>query len=492
MVAKPNTVPDPDEDIIELTDIIAQGSPPVPGASVPHTDDHLHDLLHEGSHKEEDNDLDALLAELGAHPQATPEDLLDRTMQNAVNPDETLDMPNMREVEHLLDELDIPAQAPVSVDAAAAEHDAGEGLDAIIEQLGAAPSAAPAAPDPVDDLDALLDSVAAAPVASAPPTTPTTAPVARLEDVAASVPVAAPAAQTTRPSITVRVSTTSPAPAAKPVAPETPEAPAVEAMDELDALLESTAAAKPDSPKISVSPSLTDDLDAFLESMPPTPPRDDVDATLPPMPERAAPSHAGQTPAFVRPARDVLADGEAPLLPRQWDSLLGHEPETRPAAQAPQDTPGVVPPEILERLAHMETRLAAVHADGADVSALETFERRMQALESRADAVPPVNVDNAMHELNAAMGKTEQRVSVLEETLRAITTSQSESADPDNPALQALQTLVQGMEERFARLENRLDKLESGSKEELERAAAAAAARILREELSAILAEEAE
>lgn len=555
MVMKPNAIPEPDEDIIELTDIIERGSPPAPGAVAPHADDPLRDLLHEGGNKAEDNDLDALLAELGASSQTTPKDIPGRIMQNAVNPDETLNMPNMREVEHLLDELDIPAQAPASAGAAAAEHIAGEDLDALIDQLGGASSAVPAAPDPADELDALLDSAAAAPAA------PAEIPDAPPESVTVFMPAAPQAAQTTKPSITVRASATLLAPAAKPAVPKAPEAPAAATMDDLDALLESTAAAKPAPPEISASPNLTDDLDAFLESIPPASSGDDADKTLPSPPEQAAadtavarastPPRADQTPAFVHPAQAVAASGEEPLLPRQWDSLLGHAPELTPAAQSSEGAPGAVPPEILERLAQMETRLAelgaagwearltcledknaaAAAADEADALAFANFEKRVQDLENRANAVPAVSVDNAMHELNAVMGKTEQRVnvlaerirvledtneelpatteesalsalsatleataqrvSVLEATLREITAAQSEADGQDSPALQALQTLVRGMEERFVGLETRLDKLERGSKEELERAAAAAAARILREELSAILAEEA-
>jgi flagellar biosynthesis/type III secretory pathway protein FliH len=48
---------------------------------------------------------------------------------------------------------------------------------------------------------------------------------------------------------------------------------------------------------------------------------------------------------------------------------------------------------------------------------------------------------------------------------------------------------MERMEKRLKHLEARLDTMESSAKEELERAAAAAAARILREELAAILAE---
>ena len=563
MVAKTNAVPDTDEDIIELTDIIEQGSPPVPEASAPSADDHLHDLLSESAKSEEENDLDALLAEIGSTPQASPKDDPGRTTrdpvspanQPSVNPNETLDMPDMREVESLLDELNIPAQPPVSADMAAAEQNTGN-LDDVIDQLGAASSSAPAATtDPGGELDALLDSVMAGPAVSAPPAELAEDLDALLADASSSAPMATSAAQETKPSIAVSASATLLTPAAKSVAQETSGTAAADPVADLDALLENTAAAKPARPETFQPATPADDLDAFLESIPSASPMEQADETLPPLPESpmeqineplpplpvfpvehvdeilpslpkqatantvdalaSAPAPSVPAPAFPGAVRNAVSAIEAPPLPRQWDNLLSPASEQAPAAQPSESADDAVavsvPRDILERLAHMEKELTelrsagvafdsaalearlkvledksatAASADGANAAASEAFEKRLQVLESRASAEPTAIADNA---LNAAMGKTEQRVNDLEKDMRDIKSAQAESSA--GAALQEMKTLVQGLEERLEHLAARLDMLESGAKENLERAAAAAAARILREELAAILAE---
>jgi flagellar biosynthesis/type III secretory pathway protein FliH len=68
------------------------------------------------------------------------------------------------------------------------------------------------------------------------------------------------------------------------------------------------------------------------------------------------------------------------------------------------------------------------------------------------------------------------------------TAEQASSAQPSAIPPALLQQLER-MEKRLEQLEARLDTLENGAKEKLERAAAAAAARILREELAAMLVE---
>ena len=52
MVAKTNAVPDADEDIIELTDLIAQGASQVSEAPVNIADEHLRDLKSGGQEEE--------------------------------------------------------------------------------------------------------------------------------------------------------------------------------------------------------------------------------------------------------------------------------------------------------------------------------------------------------------------------------------------------------------------------------------------------------
>ena len=67
----------------------------------------------------------------------------------------------------------------------------------------------------------------------------------------------------------------------------------------------------------------------------------------------------------------------------------------------------------------------------------------------------------------------------------------SQAADaPEKKETDALQAHLQKLEERLQNFEIRLQKLESGYKEETNRAAAAAAARIIREELAALLKED--
>jgi predicted nucleic acid-binding Zn-ribbon protein len=108
------------------------------------------------------------------------------------------------------------------------------------------------------------------------------------------------------------------------------------------------------------------------------------------------------------------------------------------------------------------------------------------------ESVPAAADGSAISALNTALEKAEQRINSLEESVRTIRDAHSEPSEPDSQDLQELKTILLGMEKRIEQLEARLDKMESGAKEELDRAAAAAAARILREELAAILAEEAE
>jgi hypothetical protein len=282
-------------------------------------------------------------------------------------------------------------------------------------------------------------------------------------------------------------------------------------MDDLDMLLESTAASKAAPPEISEAPTPSDDLDAFLESIPAASPEDHVDETLPLLPDQAvgdnAAEHAPASP-LPGPERDAVAAMETPPLPRQWDNLLGHAPDPAQAAQPSPSAPGAVavPPEIVERLAHLETHMAELGvaalearfkvledkhtaAEQAD-AAFAALEKRISALEDTTGNVPATAGEDAMSALNATLEKTAQRVSAVEETLREITAAQPEDSGPDSPDLQGLMTLLQGVEERLGRLETRMDTMESSAGEKLDRAAAAAAARILREELSAILAEE--
>ncbi|MDR2695178.1 MAG: hypothetical protein LBC79_02200 [Deltaproteobacteria bacterium] len=345
MVAKTDAVPDAAEDIIDLTDIIAQGTPPsAPGEPAVSADDPLRDLKNSdagtGAGEGGEDDLDALLAEIGASPPAAG-NAPGRENLRPVNPDETLDMPDMREVENLLDGLNLPAQPPpASADAAAAK---------------------PAPPAPADDLDALLDSVAPAPAAPAPPA-PTAA--GKPDALPGST---APAAPATSPAPTAAP----PMPAAKP-APEAAPAPVAPATRPAP-----TAVPAPPPPAASATPAETGDPDALPDS-----------AALPAAAEKtpSPASDAAAAPPQRAAARATASDMETPPLPRQWENLLGSVPERDPAAP-PGSAPGVAPvaPAFLERMERLEKRLAQLETrlNGMERGAREDLDRAAASAAAR-------------------------------------------------------------------------------------------------------------
>ncbi|MCL1984876.1 MAG: hypothetical protein FWG59_00310, partial [Betaproteobacteria bacterium] len=351
MVAKTTPAPDIDEDIIELTDIIEQGTPPTPDASVASMDDQLTDLLNAGAGGEAQDDLDALLAEIGTTPQAGTPNAGEQTGPHPVNPDETLDMPDMQEVENLLDELSIPPQPSALSDPAAAEQDVGS-LDDILDQLGGAgqPATLAATPDPVDELDALLDGVTATSITSMPSdATPIEESNALPDKVPASSPTSPPATRKAKTSVTVTISpvATSSAPSVGAAPPKTSGTAAANSADDMDALLESATATAPAPPEISQSLSLADDLDASRESVPSAGPVPPIDEKPPSPPERTAPEADDAAPptapasSTVAPETAVIA--EMPPLPHQWEALLGGASESSLPTQSSAPPPGAVP-----------------------------------------------------------------------------------------------------------------------------------------------------
>lgn len=192
-----------DDDIIDLTDIIEQGPTAMSAqASAEQEMETQMDTLFTKGNKEAQQllpndmeaDIDALLADMesgdtsgmaaGADTPpkqaAAPSPDDGKTSPAVLNPDETLDMPNMTEVDALLEGLDIPPQ-PREHTATPPPEDLGDDLDNLLGDLldGSSTPAAKAAPAPKspvddipDDLDALLAGAAAeldAPGAAAQP-----------------------------------------------------------------------------------------------------------------------------------------------------------------------------------------------------------------------------------------------------------------------------------------------------------------------------------
>ena len=309
--------PQPGDDIIELTDIIEKGTVPAAADAVDF-DKELEDLfadsdieaaisnlslpdeapspakaaVQEPADTGLDSDIDAFLDALDGPGHAAPENVAPKLAQptptpggRPVNPDEQLQMPDMSDMDSLLEQLDAPAATKSAGDIE--DLDAGD-LDALLDDiLGGAPASPKAAtmtpppateaepaPMSLDDLDALLDApvAPAAPAAPEPASEPTpgTATMS-LDDIDAllDAPVA-PAAPAT------------PEPAAEPVSGT-----AAVSLDDIDALLDAPvapaapAAPEPASEPVSGTATMSlDDIDALLDAAP-----------MPPAPEEAMPAH---------------------------------------------------------------------------------------------------------------------------------------------------------------------------------------------------------
>lgn len=265
-----------DDDIFELTDIIEKGSEDASAGNSQNQamETQMSELFGKGNKDEQpivpddmDADLDALLADMQPSPAAGGPA---RSTSPSLNVDEELEMPNMSEVDALLEGLDIPPQPDRNATSSPSESDATDLdnlLDGLLDNPGTpAPKASvpTAAQSPVvkekigmnlddlDDLDALFaadsSSPAAAPTpAAAPQPTTTTAPDSpsnaslNLDDLDALF--AADAAEEAHDAATTDDATGTPAPAqeeAKAAAPKKerpPKAHALSLDEELDALL---------------------------------------------------------------------------------------------------------------------------------------------------------------------------------------------------------------------------------------------------------------
>lgn len=285
-----------DDGIIDLTDIIEQGSPsPSAKPNAEPTMDAQMDTLFTQGNKEAQNlvpdamdDIDSLLAEMSdnlsaSEPAAQPSQAASAPVAPpsqaasaapVLNPDETLDMPNMSEVDALLQDLDIPPQ-PTQNTAAAIPDEIGDDIDSMLGDLmdgsakatPKAPAAATPAPSPamdMDDLDALLATAAAKPETQK----------------AAPKPKAEPAAE-----------------------PAMASAPTLD--DDLDALL-GTQPAEPVE-----EPSFDDELEALLAAA----------STPSPAPEAEQPSVAPAAKEEKSP-KEAKSPAELPSLEEDLDALF--------------------------------------------------------------------------------------------------------------------------------------------------------------------------
>jgi cell wall assembly regulator SMI1 len=133
-----------------------------------------------------------------------------------------------------------------------------------------------------------------------------------------------------------------------------------------------------------------------------------------------------------------------------------------------------VPPELREQMERMEKQI--MELDAAITASTAALEKRPEL------PVPP--------ELREQMERVEKR---LEQTVPPELLEQMERMEKQIMELGAAITAsTAALEKRLEHMETQLGAVKAEAKEDLDRAAASAAARILREELTAILTEEAE
>ncbi len=336
MVAKTSAAPVDDEDIIELTDIIEQGTPPSSSGSS--FDAQLNDLMKGDAANADfesggDDDLDALLAEISASPADAPASA-PAPEKPSVNPDETLEMPDMKEVEDFFGELKLPSQPPL----AAPADKADKNLDDVLNQLVGGPQAVKAAPSAADELDHLLDGIAqAAPTTTGKPDEPPAGVTPQVESALPDADSPAPADELDDLLEEFQHTAAAPAPPKQEPDESTPPG------DELDALFENAA---PPKAAAAESVPLVDELDVMLEELAPQ-----ADAALPaPEPTETATAAEldalldelaphGEEPAGKSPSASVPAASEPPA--DDLDALFD-------AAAAEAETPAPRPPLTLE------------------------------------------------------------------------------------------------------------------------------------------------
>ena len=534
-----NTPEELDEEIIDLTDIIERGAPEASGAAPGKAAQEQADLSNQlndlGRGKAvapsaADSDIDALLDEIDSGVSAAPAGAVPDATGHPVDPNEELDMPQMKEVDSLLESLDMPPQPDAGAAAPAAEAQ-GEDLDAMLSELltGAPAAAAPAAPAPAaappapakptapataEDLLNDLDSVLGTPAApAAPAAAPAAAEAPEVPDVAAAPDMpempevaAAPAA-----AEAPEIPDVAAAPAA-PDMPDMPEAPAVDMhpdMSVVDAMANLPADAvpvpdiMPEAPGEDVPDSspadVADDAQSWREPLP------GAEVADMPAPLTAAPDAAQGAALPLQSLADALNQPESPVHVAFATMMRQAVADALPASP-PQDTGAlddlggqVAALDARVQSGSADTQALAERLDTLDARTAETGER-MAALEARLEelaASPVVTGEtgetgetdtaalDALREQNAAL---EARVQELEARLAALGEGTPLPAAGGAVTQQDLDEVAKGqisLEDRLTTAEARLEQLHKA----IEQEAAKAASTIIREEIAHLLAE---
>lgn len=562
---------EPDDDIIDLTDIVEKGAVPATpveaGGGENPLEAQMADLL-AGSGKvpvadEDEFDLDALLKASGldeegdVSPQAPAEDVSPVAAGHAAPADEDMDMPDMGEVDALLRDLVAPEQPDASAPAEGVastgaqsapeaspadfetvlqanmtavevtESEKSTAIEKITEvtELTASTPAAPTGEDEVDvdDLDSLLDSIMNPDTAA--PAEPLSSPPAPAEGEAspATDASALPEEGADLADLDALLDAARESEGADDVAPavvdsETPPSePAADDEFDLDALLseartemmeEPAAPSAPEAPSVHENEAPVGELDALFETGEEA--TDEAGADLPLETDlgdpllvgEAAPRLDGDFGAAVLDSLDALAADIAAMQEKiNAASEAGNGPDMA-SFDALRERVEDVTAEIHDMAERHASGLAAAEARISDLEA-----------ELAASSAVGVRLDDMAAEVHrlaeghmGGLASTEARIAALEAELaaqRARSVAPLEFPAADSPFRAELLVFIrevmarewqegehmppyaENMSEDMVRLEDRVAAVEAKG----EKAAAEAAARVIREEIAALIAE---
>lgn len=459
-------------------------------------------------------DLDSLLAGLDAE-QAQPATAESALGQPAASPAASEPAPEKEpdlemDLDALLASVDAPASPQPTKRSGSGECDACIDLDKLLAPAGAEATPAPApeapasptpSPDPAPEpsvdqsnpptgLDAEQDAAATAEPEQARPSTPSTAADHMPEDVA---PEAAPDLETDLDALLAVMSPDqdmSPAPAAgdaeeagKTDAARPPlEAEALEPEPALPAdSMENLPQAEeaPDLPAVEENPAAEErpesepelDLDKLLRSAM----QEEADASATPFAASEGTEQPETEPAVVA---DVPAVEDLLLMPAsEEDSRMEQVART---ADIPADPAALRElTELTEQAARLDERLQRCESELAEARA------RVAALE-KAAAAPSASLEDLLREGNPLHDRFAALIaSSVSQALKAMPSGVTDAVLEER--LQSVSLLGKSVSARMDALESRLDTLEPRFNQQVEKAAAGAAARILREEIAKLI-----
>ena len=459
-------------------------------------------------------DLDSLLAGLDAE-QAQPATAKSALGQPAASPAASEPAPEKEpdlemDLDALLASVDAPASPQPTKRSGSGECDACIDLDKLLAPAGAeatpdpapeAPASPTPSPDPAPEpsadqsnpptgLDAEQDAAATAEPEQARPSTPSTAADHMPEDVA---PEAAPDLETDLDALLAVMSPDqdmSPAPAAgdaeeagKTDAARPPlEAEALEPEPALPAdSMENLPQAEeaPDLPAVDENPAAEErpesepelDLDKLLRSAM----QEEADASATPFAASEGTEQPETEPAVVA---DVPAVEDLLLMPAsEEDSRMEQAART---ADIPADPAALRElTELTEQAARLDDRLQRCESELAEARA------RVAALE-KAAAAPSASLEDLLREGNPLHDRFAALIaSSVSQALKTMPSGVTDAVLEER--LQSVSLLGKSVSARMDALESRLDTLEPRFNQQVEKAAAGAAARILREEIAKLI-----